>query len=218
MKYELTKSKYCKGVQCPKILWLDENMPEMAENTASESVLETGTKVGELARSYFGEYDLVVYNRDKKKMADQTEVFMKTSQNIAEASFYVDGLFCAVDILHRNGDGWDIVEVKRSTEVTDIYIEDMAFQYYVLVKCGVSVKHIYNLHIDNTYVKNGPLEIHKLFMLEDCTDEVIRRFYEISEQDRISRIRDIIWILKHSSRLFLKMFVPLPIMCPLKRL
>ena len=41
MKYELTKSKYCKGVQCPKILWLDENMPEMAENTASESVLET---------------------------------------------------------------------------------------------------------------------------------------------------------------------------------
>ena len=110
MKNELTKTKYCKGVQCPKILWLDENMPEMAENTASESVLETGTKVGELARSYFGEYDLVVYNRDKKKMADQTEVFMKTSQNIAEASFYVDGLFCAVDILHRNGDGWDIVE------------------------------------------------------------------------------------------------------------
>lgn len=190
MKYELTKSKYCKGVQCPKILWLDENMPEMAENTASESVLETGTKVGELARSYFGEYDLVVYNRDKKKMADQTEVFMKTSQNIAEASFYMDGLFCAVDILHRNGDGWDIVEVKSSTEVTDIYIEDMAFQYYVLVKCGVSVKHIYNLHIDNTYVKNGPLEIHKLFMLEDCTDEVIRRFYEINEQDRISRIRE----------------------------
>ena len=32
--YELTKSKYCKGLQCPKILWLDEYHPEFGENIA----------------------------------------------------------------------------------------------------------------------------------------------------------------------------------------
>ena len=29
MEYALSKSKYCKGMQCPKILWLDDNKPEL---------------------------------------------------------------------------------------------------------------------------------------------------------------------------------------------
>lgn len=65
--YELTKSKYCKGLQCPKILWLDEHHPEFGENIANKSVLDNGTKVGELAISYFGEYELVGFNANKMK-------------------------------------------------------------------------------------------------------------------------------------------------------
>lgn len=80
--------------------------------------------------------------------------------------------------------------MKSSTQVSDIYIEDMAFQFYVLEKCGIPVKRVYNLHIDNTYVRNGELELKKLFALEDYTDLVIRKFYEIQEQDRIGRIRE----------------------------
>lgn len=186
----MSKSKYCKGIQCPKILWLDEHHPELAEDIIPENVMETGTRVGELARSYFGNYELVAFDFQKKKMVAQTAELMTEAQNIAEASFLYDHLFCAVDILHRNGDGWDIVEVKSSTQVSDIYIEDMAFQFYVLEKCGIPVKRVYNLHIDNTYVRNGELELKKLFALEDYTDLVIRKFYEIQEQDRIERIRE----------------------------
>ena len=28
MTYNLSKSRYCSGVQCPKMLWLKKNMPE----------------------------------------------------------------------------------------------------------------------------------------------------------------------------------------------
>ena len=66
MAYELSKSKYCKGIQCPKILWLDENKPELAENVIPESSIATGIMVGELARSYFGEYSLVDFCVDKR--------------------------------------------------------------------------------------------------------------------------------------------------------
>jgi len=52
----LSKSKYCKAVQCNNILWLDKNKPEESINKSRETVLETGTKVGELAKSYFGKY------------------------------------------------------------------------------------------------------------------------------------------------------------------
>lgn len=189
-QYEMSKSKYCKGIQCPKILWLDEHHPELAEDIIPENVMETGTRVGELARSYFGDYELVAFDFQKSKMVAQTADLMTEAENIAEASFLYDHLFCAVDILHRNGDGWDIVEVKSSTQVSDIYIEDMAFQFYVLEKCGIPVKRVYNLHIDNTYVRNGELELKKLFALEDYTDLVIRKFYEIQEQDRIGKIRE----------------------------
>lgn len=184
--YELTKSKYCRGLQCPKILWLDEHHPEFGENIANKSVLDNGTKVGELARSYFGECELVGFDANKNEMVDKTKKLMETADNIAEASFCYESLFCSIDILHRNDDGWDLVEVKSSTEVSDIYLEDVAFQYYVLTMCEVSVKGVYILYIDNTYVRGEQLDLKGLFVLEECTDMALRKFYEIKSDGRLN--------------------------------
>lgn len=188
--YELTKSKYCKGLQCLKILWMDMHHPELAENNTSENVLENGTKVGELARSYFGKCELVDFDVNKEKMVDKTQRLMESADNIAEASFGYDSLFCAVDILHRNGDGWDLVEVKSSTEVSEVYLEDAAFQYYVLTMCKVPVKGVYILHIDNTYVREEELDLKGLFVLEDCTDIAIKKIHEIKSDSRLNSIME----------------------------
>lgn len=172
----LSKSKYCKGIQCPKILWLDSFKPEEAEDVLPESVIAAGNMVGKLARGYFGDYSLVEFSYDKSEMVVKTEELISAgAENIAEASFMTDGLYCAVDILRRNGDGWDIVEVKSSTKVSDIYIEDMAFQYYVLRSCGVNVKNVYNMHINSSYVRHGDLDLTGLFVIEDYTEEAMAR-------------------------------------------
>ena len=188
MKRRLSKSKYCKGIQCPKILWMDAYMPEVADDVLPETVLANGTKVGELAQGYFGACAVVEYSTNKTQMVTETERLMHTdARNIAEASFVYDNLYCAVDILHRNADGWDIVEVKSSTEVSDIYLEDMAFQYYVLKNSGVNVKRVCNLHINSEYERRGALDLNGLFTLEDCTEEAQERFGNIP--GRISEIR-----------------------------
>lgn len=187
--YELTKSKYCKGLQCAKMLWLDEHHPELGEVAFNQSVLDNGTKVGELARSYFGKCELVNFDANKTVMVEKTRTLMEDADNIAEASFFVDSLFCAVDILHRNGDGWDIVEVKSSTEIADVYLDDVAFQYYVLRMCGVQVKDVYILHIDNTYVRGEQLELDGLFVLENCTDFAIKKFNEIKNDNRLDLMK-----------------------------
>ena len=149
----LSKSKYCKGIQCPKILWMDKNKPEEAEDILPASVMANGNRVGDLARGYFGEYSLVELDNDKENMVRKTYEYMENgAENIAEPSFAIDGLYCAVDILHKNKDAWDIVEVKSSTHVSDIYVEDMLFQYYVLSECGVKVHGIFNMHINSDYV------------------------------------------------------------------
>ena len=191
MSVFLSKSKYCKGFQCPKMLWMENNKPEEADELNNDAVFSAGTRVGDLARGYFGEYCLVEYDSDLQKMVDKTREYLsRDPENIAEASFMYDGLFCAVDILHKNGDGWDIVEVKSSTHVSAIYIEDMAFQYYVLTNAGINVTGVYNMHIDNSYVFHESLDLHGLFKLKDCTRVCKKKFNEV--KNNIESIRGIV--------------------------
>ena len=114
----LSKSKYCKGVQCPKILWLDEHKPELAEESDVDSILENGTDVGELARECFGDYSLVHFSYNKGVMVEETALLMLDGcECIAEASFMFDDLFCSVDMLRKNGLSYDLIEVKSSNSV-----------------------------------------------------------------------------------------------------
>ncbi len=187
-EYNLSKSKYCQGVQCPKMLWLEENMPDEATERASEAILANGQIVGETARNYFGEYELVDFSHNKKAMCQQTEKYIEDGvENIAEASFMCDGLYCAVDILHKDEDGWNIIEVKSSEKIRDEYIDDMAFQLYVVEKFGLRINKIFNMHIDKTYIRHGNLELERLFALEDCTELVRARADQV--ENNISMIR-----------------------------
>lgn len=182
MNLGLSKTKYCKGVQCPKMLWLEKYKPEEAEDILPESILATGTMVGDIARGYFGDYELVEFNYDKTIMAEKTKQFMEAgAENIAEASFCIDGLYCAVDLLHKNGEGYDIIEVKSTTKVKDIHLDDMAFQHYVLKRCGVDVKRVFLMHINNTYVRQGELDLHQLFTLKEFTDVVKEKYDEVEK-------------------------------------
>ena len=188
MSIGLSKSKYCRGIQCRNILWMDKHMPEQADEFGLEVVFTNGRNVGNIARSYFGSYSVIEFEEDKNLMAENTKKLIKNGvENIAEASFIYDGLYCAVDILHKNGDGFDIVEVKSSTIIKDIYIDDVAFQYYLLTQCGVNVKQVLLMYINNSYERNGSLELDKLFSLEDCTEITKQKAANIAEN--IAEIR-----------------------------
>ena len=170
----MSKSKYCKSIQCSKILWMDEHMSEKARQTASESVLKTGSEVGELARQYFGACQTVPFDRSKQAMCEETcRLLSEGADVLAEASFMHDNCFCSVDLLRVIGGKIQLIEVKSSTEIHDIYYDDMAYQYYVLKKCGLPVERVWNMHINNQYVRQGDLDLKKLFILEDCTQRVI---------------------------------------------
>ena len=62
MPFTLSKTRYCNAVQCPKMLWLRQNMPEAFDDSVmNEAVLNTGSEVGDLAMGLFGEYTEVPY-------------------------------------------------------------------------------------------------------------------------------------------------------------
>ena len=179
----LSKSKYCSGVQCNKILWLDKYKSEVKEEIDNSSVLDNGTKVGELAKGLFGEYLDVPFNNDLNQMIKDTYEFLKNDKCvITEASFDYNGNFCSVDILKKNKDKYEIYEVKSSTSVSDIYKDDISYQYYVLKSLGLNVTKCSIVHINSSYIRHGDLELNKLFKIVDVTDIVLKKQNEVKNK------------------------------------
>jgi hypothetical protein len=184
----LSKSKYTGLWQCPKIAWLRQYKPEAA--TIDEMVqarFDAGNVVGDLAMGLFGDFvEVTTYNGEKldlPKMIEKTTIEMKKgTENICEASFSYNGLYCAVDILKKDGDGWAIYEVKSSTKhlrddgtYTDdkeVYVADISYQKYVLEHCGVKVTGTYLVCLNGDYVFDGTLDLTKLFFISDVSEEV----------------------------------------------
>ena len=180
----ITKTLYCSGFQCPKMLWLKKyKSEEFDDSVMNQSILEAGTKVGELARGLFGDFSLVEYG-DPNKMVKATEELISAGKEvIAEASFLYDGLFCSVDILKNLGNkNVELYEVKSSTHVNEIYLHDVSFQVYVLEKCGFTVQKASLVYINNKYIRGKELEIDKLFIIEDLTDTVRQMQSEVQER------------------------------------
>ena len=174
-KFRLSKSRFCSGCQCLKMVWLKKYHSELFDSsTINEAVVSTGNEVGDLAMGLFGDYTEVPYDKENlSSMLDVTSDLLKQGvSNICEASFSYKGLFCSVDILRNKGDNHiEIYEVKCSTSVHEQYIPDVAFQNYVLKKLGFIVDRVCLVHINNQYVRHGDLDIHEFFMIEDLTEQ-----------------------------------------------
>ena len=182
-KISLSKSKYCKAIQCNKLLWLDKYKPEVAVPTARDMVLENGTKVGELARGLFGDYINIDFNKDLNVMIEETLKSLKNKPNIiTEASFNYESNFCSVDILKNDVDGIEIYEVKSSTYIHNIYLDDASYQYYVLKNLGLNVKSVNIVYLNKEYYRSGELEISKLFNIKNITDIAIQKQNEIKNK------------------------------------
>ena len=140
--------------------------------------MEAGNIVGDLAMGLFGDFvEVTAYKGEKidlSKMIENTKAEMaKGSPVICEASFDFNGLYCAVDILKKENDGWAIYEVKSSThEDKQVYAADVAYQKYVLESCGVNVTGTYLICINNEYIFDGTLDIHQLFKISDISEGV----------------------------------------------
>lgn len=175
----LSKSKYTLGKVCKKKLWLSTFKPEVAKEEKT-MVLENGNMVGDLARRLFGDYILIDYNKGLSEMIKDTKIALTFKPNvICEASFSYNGNFCSVDILKNNIHGVELYEVKSTLDKKEIYIDDISYQTWVLKMCGIDVKKSYLVHLNKDYVKNGELDLNKLFVIEDVTNEL--RLDEVSE-------------------------------------
>lgn len=188
-----SKSKYCGLWQCPKIAWLKKYKPEeYVIDADTKSRMDNGNTVGDLAMGLFGEYnEVTTYTNNKLDIPKMIELTQKhiseKHDNICEASFDYNGLYCAVDILKKQGDGWAIYEVKSSTHENNyIYIVDVSYQKYVLEKCGIKVTGTYLVNINNSYVFDGTLKLGELFKITNISEFVSNEQQKVEEKIKMA--------------------------------
>lgn len=157
MKEKLfTKSAFKIALECPRKLYYYRN-PDVYANADTEdeflqALAEGGFQVGELAKIYCGvppENDIEDLDYDSALRHTQ-ELMQQEQVNIAEAAFRYGNLFVRVDVLQRNGNHIELIEVKakswdpsadkfvgsrpKGSVQSGIrpYVYDVAFQKYVV--------------------------------------------------------------------------------------
>ena len=62
--------------------------------------------------------------------------------------------------------------MKSATKVKEVNLHDVSFQKYIYESCGLKIRKCFLMHINRDYVKNGEIEVDKLFTKTDITSEV----------------------------------------------
>ena len=187
MTRRLSKSRYTQFRLCDKALWLSVFKPEEAIiDDAAKERFAAGTEIGEVAKGLLGDYEDMTFRRsdgslDHARMIERTtDALARGVENICEAAFSIDGNYCAVDILHKTEDGYAIFEVKSSTQKDkEIYAWDVAYQKYVLSRCGLNVVGTFLVCINNEYVRQGDVDLEQLFKVSDISEAVDKEFVNV---------------------------------------
>ncbi len=187
----LSKSTFLKGLQCDKHLYLYKNNKELLDplSEMQQAIFSRGTDVGKLAQQLFpGGIDASPSSPTKfdESIKLTEELIQKGEQVIYEASFMFEQVLAAADIVVKDDSGWKIYEVKSSTSVNEVHINDAAVQYWIVSNLGYKVKDISIVYINNQYLRKGELDLNSLFSIESVlefalekqkfvTDEVARQ-------------------------------------------
>ncbi|MGN0465794.1 MAG: DUF2779 domain-containing protein [Lachnospiraceae bacterium] len=183
----MTKTEYTRGFQCPKMLWLDKNMPEAAVKVEDPSRKRIWDATEKAARQYFGSCVEVSRYMTEEEMLRQTREFLEAGESkIANATFCYDGAFCTVDMFIIREDKIYIIDIHPSTKTKVRYYDTMAYEYYVLSNAtGKEIEKLFYMHINGKYIREKELDLDKLFLLEDCTKEVIQRQKETKNKIKL---------------------------------
>ena len=167
----ISKTAFMRGMQCRKMLWLDKHKPELKIIPSEvQNRLDAGNDFGDRAMAMFGDYEEMSTYLPGTTIPDTKAMVAKTLEHlslgtsvICEAAFSYYNNYCALDILRKTDSGYEIYEVKNSPYVTDQFVKDVGFQYYIVSRCKVN--------IDRVYIVTHGEDERNPFVINDVTEQ-----------------------------------------------
>lgn len=175
----MSKSTFTRGLQCQKSLYLHKYHPELKDEISEAQLarFQAGSDVGKKAQELFPNGVEIPYEEGNYDgQVEKTRATLKKGVKIIyEAAVSFDNVFVKADILRKSGKGWEIYEVKNASKLKDEHLDDVAIQYYVVKSSGLPVSKAFVVYINDKYVRDGEIEVKKLFIAEDVTEAVIEQ-------------------------------------------
>ncbi|MBW2463676.1 MAG: DUF2779 domain-containing protein [Deltaproteobacteria bacterium] len=143
--------------------------------------------MGEVAREHVpgGVLVEIDWRRLSHAVRQTTKLIAGGASVIYEACFSETGVFVAVDVLERAGDGWVLAEVKSTASAKATHIDDAAIQTHIVEAAGLSVERIEIMHLNGECVFP---DLSNLFARTDVTERVRAHLPEVPA--RIEELRD----------------------------
>lgn len=185
----LSKSRFISGLQCPLRLWNDVYRRDLATppDPTLQAIFDRGTAIGELAQQRWPGGKLVGFKpweREQAIAATQQLMADPAIPAIYEAAIEHQGVFIRVDVLARNGDQWDLVEVKASTRPEKaVFQDDVAVQHWVATGAGVHIHQAGILALNRDYIyPGGEYDLDQLFSFFNATKHCLTAAERIGTQ------------------------------------
>ena len=170
----LSKSSFMHFLDCPIRLWIEKTHPDLIPpiSPSLQRIFDQGNEVDELAKHLYPDgveirgYNLEGHQNTLKAIAVGAKVLI-------QPTLVADGLSAKGDFLVKGKfDAWDIYEEKGTTEVKSEHYKDVAFQKICYARAGITIGRTNLIHLNNKYIRKGDIDVEKLFITEDITDDV----------------------------------------------
>ncbi|MHB8763302.1 MAG: DUF2779 domain-containing protein [Deferrisomatales bacterium] len=182
----ISKTSYVTGRQCPRWLWHRIRRPWAipAADEATQRRFDLGHQVGDTAKRLFPDGVEIPWGQGMGPAVEATRAALAERRPIFEATFLHASprgpTLVRADVLRpAAGGAWDLLEVKGSTGVKPVYLEDVAFQRYVAAGAGLEIDRCFLVHLDSSYRRRGQVDPAALFHLEDVTAATDEKLSEV---------------------------------------
>lgn len=184
----ISKTDYLVYRDCPKNAWLKKHRPDIYKKYPLSSfeklIIQTGNEVEEVARELFPT-GVLIHGRDEDAEEETAEYLEAKEETLFQPVFHKEGFLAAVDVLKLDEETgrYTICEIKASNDIDEnIHYYDLAFQVNLLRMCGLDVGKMQLLYLNKDYVREGELEITKLFKIDDVTSEIEDLCEDVAEE------------------------------------
>lgn len=182
MPHLLSKSKYIRGLQCDRALWLDVHNPRLARYTAEQ--MRRFDRGRDFEYSFKNQFpDAVDLSVELKRNVDaypeRTAELLDHSDKVVlfEAGFLYDDVLVLADVVRQNPDGTlDVFEVKSGNTLSDTYKRDAALQHYVIAHC----REVRSFSIVHATAPSDKSDSSDNFTIVDLTAELATTSDEIA--------------------------------------
>ena len=157
----LSKQHLLAGLRCSTLLWWTWHEPdaqELVPDRATLHQMELGRHVGFSARELFpgGTGIGPAFQGVEHRTAATRAAMAAGAPAVFEATFAVDDVAVSTDVLEREGDRWNLIEVKGATlpasgKPDPDYLSDVAVQAWVLRRAGVSLGRVELMLLNREY-------------------------------------------------------------------